>query len=150
LMIVPPGGIGLCWYSQSDRTLWTSVVLIVGPGHRRKGSRAIPLMKQMRSFPRSRHFQSCDRDQRGQGCAAPAGLDLDATSSRVPTPTIFACWSITRSIRQPFRPCDREIVTTLRGKRHATSIRARRQPGDHRRSAQAGGCAFRSGQEADD
>ena len=26
--------------------LWTSVVLIVGPGHRRKGSRAIPLVGQ--------------------------------------------------------------------------------------------------------
>jgi hypothetical protein len=28
--------------------LWTSVVLIVGLGHRRKGSRAIPLVRQKR------------------------------------------------------------------------------------------------------
>src|SRR5665811_356802 len=35
-----------------------------------------------RPFPRSRHFQSRDRDQRCQGCAAPAGLDLDASARR--------------------------------------------------------------------
>jgi hypothetical protein len=35
-----------------------------------------------RAFPRSRHFQSCDRDQRSQGCAAPAGLDLDTSARR--------------------------------------------------------------------
>ena len=34
------------------------------------------------AFPRSRHFQSCGRDQRRQGCAAPAGLDLDASARR--------------------------------------------------------------------
>jgi len=34
------------------------------------------------AFPRSPHFQSCDRDQRGQDCAAPAGLDLDASARR--------------------------------------------------------------------
>ena len=29
------------------------------------------LMGRKAAFPRSRHFQSCDHDQRGQGCAAP-------------------------------------------------------------------------------
>src|ERR1019366_7962410 len=29
-----------------------------------------------RAFPRSRQFQSCERGQRGQGCAAPGGLDF--------------------------------------------------------------------------
>jgi hypothetical protein len=34
------------------------------------------------AFPRSRQDQSSDRDQRGQGCAAPVGLDLDASARR--------------------------------------------------------------------
>jgi hypothetical protein len=34
------------------------------------------------AFPRSRHGRSSDRDQRRQGCAAPAGLDLDASARR--------------------------------------------------------------------
>jgi hypothetical protein len=35
-----------------------------------------------RAFPRSRHVKSSDHGQRGQGCAAPAGLDLDASARR--------------------------------------------------------------------
>jgi hypothetical protein len=35
-----------------------------------------------KAFPRSRHGQSSDRGQRGQGCVAPEGLDLDACARR--------------------------------------------------------------------
>jgi len=34
------------------------------------------------AFPRSRHGLSSDHGQRGQGCAAPGGLDLDASARR--------------------------------------------------------------------
>jgi len=39
------------------------------------------------AFPRSRHAQTRDHGQRRQGCAPPAGLDLDAGASRGRTVT---------------------------------------------------------------
>jgi len=39
-------------------------------------------IRNVAALPRSRRVQSRDHGQRGQGCVAPEGLDLDASARR--------------------------------------------------------------------
>jgi len=56
--------------------LWTSVVLIVGPGHRRKGSRAIPLVGRKRHFLGAGTFNHATATSGVKVAQHPQGLTL--------------------------------------------------------------------------
>jgi hypothetical protein len=63
------------------------ILRLAVPTDRRQGRHGVAarlnsLGEALAAFPRSRHAQACDRGQRGQGCAAPVGLDLDASARR--------------------------------------------------------------------
>jgi hypothetical protein len=57
-------------------TLWTSVVLIVGPDHRRKGSRAIPLVGRKRHSLGAGRFNRATATSGAKVTQHPEGLTL--------------------------------------------------------------------------